>query len=265
MSIDVFCGLKNCEHISSLSLLAIMKLNILFLSSLVISSIVEGYYQGRTRWGPRRGGLIHMLDVKQVENTSPVKFESSNTANRAVSGMCGQQQYSKGTLSTASSAGITTPETCAAYIQDLNKNLKNPAVYMSYSRSEDKCMWFADCSCLASSSTCPGGDQWVSVSLSDVFVTPQNVIQVTAPEAAKSALVTPDPSAPTQAPTNKGECDTSSTNLMQTFQSQCAMSQNVTFARMVAAIVLGAVLVVVGGLFGYAYWLDREEVMKLTS
>ncbi len=106
---------------------------------------------------------------------------------------------------------------------------------------------------------------WVSVSLSDVFVTPNDVIQTAAPIAAKSATVVPNSAAPTPSAPSKGECDTTSTNLMQTFQSQCAMSQSVTFARMVAGIVLAAVLLVVGGIFGYAYWLDREDIIKVST
>ncbi len=105
----------------------------------------------------------------------------------------------------------------------------------------------------------------MSVALSDVFVTPTNVIETADPVAARSATVVPNTSIPTPAADAKGECDTTSTNLMQTFQSQCAMSQTVAFARLVAGIVLGAVLLVVGGIFGYAYWLDRDEIIKLSA
>ena len=206
-----------------------------------------------------------MLDVKAAPTSTGMTFESSTTAARAVAGMCGDQQYSMGSFSSASSGGITTPETCGAYIQDFNRNAKIPAAYMSYSKSADKCMWYRECGCLASSSTCPGGDVWVSVALNDIFVTPTNVIATTDPLAAKSAVVVPNTAVPTPAAPAKGECDTSSTNLMQTFQSQCEMSQNVTFARLVAGIVLAAVLFVVGGIFGYAYWLDREEILKVTT
>ena len=235
----------------------------IFFSLLFLAVLSAGYNQGN-RWGPRTG-LVHMLEVKEGPGATGMGFESPMTASRAVSGVCGDKQYSMGTLSSASAAGVTTPETCAAYVVDFNKNSKSPAAYISYSKSADKCVWFRECGCLASSSTCSGGDIWISVSLSDVFVTPVDVIQTAPPVAAKPATVVPDTSAPAPAVQNKGECDPTATNLMQTFQSQCAMSQSVTFARMVAGIVIAAVILVVGGIFGYAYWLDRDDMMKVSS
>ncbi len=181
-------------------------MTILLICVLVALHTVQGYYQGN-RGGSRRG-LIHMLDVRAAPTSTGMTFESSTTAARAVAGMCGDQQYSMGSLSSASSAGVTTPETCGAYVQDFNKNARSTAVYMSYSKSADKCMWFRECGCLASSSICPGGDVWVSVALSDIFVTPTNVIATTDALAPKSAAVVPNTAVPTPAAPSQGESAT---------------------------------------------------------
>jgi hypothetical protein len=189
-------------------------------------------------------------------------FDSPTTAKRAVPGMCGSAENSIATMSSASDSGITSVETCAAYAKDLNNEKPSfKAVYISYTKQGNKCGWFTDCGCLAASSTCSGGDQWMSVSIRDVFTEPGPVIfTVEQSTAARSAQI---PSNATTAASPAGsdsiECDESSTDLMKTFQTQCAMTQSITFTRMVAGIIVAIVFVVVGGIFGFAYWLDGKE------
>jgi len=191
-------------------------------------------------------------------------FDSAQTQKRAVSGMCGSSENSIASMSGASQSGISSAETCAAYAKDLNNSgVRFKAAYISYTKSGDKCAWFTDCGCLASSSTCPGGDQWVSVSVNDVFVdAPVAIVTVEQPSPPNSAQLSSNATAGTF---DTAQCDESSTDLMKTFQTQCAMTQNITLARMVAGIIIAIVLVIVGGVYGVAFWLDGEEQKKLVG
>jgi hypothetical protein len=193
-------------------------------------------------------------------------FDSATTAKRAVPGMCGSGENSIATMGSASDAGITSVETCAAYARDLNENgAKFKAAYISYTKSGNKCAWFSECGCLAASSTCSGGDLWVSVSIRDVFVDPgPSIMTVQQTVSPKSAQI-PSNAAEGTTTGDRAQCDETSTDLMKTFQTQCQMTQSITFTRMVAGIILGIVLVVVGIIFGFAYWLDGKEQASLVG
>ena len=187
--------------------------------------------------------------------------------DRSVSGMCSGGQDSLGVMSAASVSGITSLSECAQYGKDMTMTSKFVASYVSFSTSENKCMWFADCACLASSSTCLGGDAWTSIAISDVFT--KVAAKITTSQQSAPAVTAVLSGASLSAHDERRssgdvrECDMSSSDLMQHFQSQCAMSESIGFIRMVASLVVVGVLIIIGVVFGFAHWMDKIEMEKL--
>lgn len=193
-----------------------------------------------------------------------LKTADATPVDRSVSGLCSAAQDSVGVLISAAVAGITTLTQCAQYGR---YSSPTGATYVSFSRTEDKCMWFADCTCLASSSTCLGGDTWASVAISDVIQSTSSAKIQTTPQTSSgnSAMVSGTTgkstlSDPGSDLTDESYCDTSATDLMQHFQSACALSENMWFTRLVAGVVIACTLLVVLTAYGIAYKLDQDEV-----
>lgn len=183
--------------------------------------------------------------------------------DRSVNGLCSASQDAIGILSSCVSSGITTLTQCAQYGKDSSSSAAN---YVSFSASEDKCMWFTDCACLASSSTCLGGNSWNSVAISDVIAAVASpAIQTTAQTSStRSSLVTE--TSPTTTTTNDltdpAYCDESTNDLMQHFQSACALSQNIWYTRKMAGFVIAGILAVVIAAYAVAYKLDQDELRQ---
>jgi hypothetical protein len=129
-------------------------------------------------------------------------------------------------------------------------------------------MWFANCQCLVTSSTCLGGNKWNSVAIEDIMVASPAVVQTDVADPAGSALIKNTDTQTTVAPVAMAsapiepECDTSSSDLMQYFQSKCTMSQNMWLTRLVALAIVGGVFLIVISSFGVAYYFDKEEAAK---
>jgi hypothetical protein len=140
-------------------------------------------------------------------------------------------------------------------------------VYVSFNKETSDCMWFKDCQCLASSSTCLGGDLWRSIAIADLLVAvPNTVLQTTSAPISKSALMNNETPKPTSSHSQNTEaeshdCDTTYSNsLMQSFQTKCEMQQSVWTTRLIAGIVLATVVLFVAGSFGIAFWYDKQEL-----
>lgn len=183
-------------------------------------------------------------------------------AVRSVTGMCSGVQDSLGSIVSSASAGITTLTECAQYGQDSSN-----AVYVSFNSAGGVCAWFADCQCLASSSTCLGGDQWTSIAVADAFLpakgpdgTIQLVSQSVSPESALVTTAAPGSiEAVASGSSYEYECDDSSSDLMQSFQSKCQMDETMSFSRLVAGGALLVVMGVIAVIFGVAYAFDIQD------
>ena len=213
---------------------------------------------------PRR--LVLMSRSMSKARAAPgVLGVQSSQADRSVTGMCSAAQDSIGVLREAGSSGISTVPQCAQYGKDRTSSL---AIFVSFSASLDTCMWFTDCQCLVSSSTCLGGDQWKSVAISDVVGTSStsssSVVETTAAPIATSAIIwnSQDPHSQSAAPSGDFiDCDTANSNsLMQSFQTKCQMTQTVWATRMIAGGTLIGIILLVGGVFGLAYYFDKQEL-----
>lgn len=178
--------------------------------------------------------------------------------NRSVSGLCSDSQDAHGSLSTASASGITSLAQCAQYATDIAPEIN----YVSFSSIDSECRWFADCACLASSSTCLGGDTWTSIAVSDIIkpVSSPSKVQTVPQISARASVGSTASSISTVDTGSDITCDTSSSDLMQHFQSACNMSQNIWYTRLVAGIVVLGILAVVGIAQGVAYKLDQDEL-----
>jgi hypothetical protein len=185
----------------------------------------------------------------------------TSSGNAGVTGMCSRADDGFGRLSPASSSGITELDQCAQYA----KENAPAAEYISFSSVQNACIWFTACPCIASGSTCLGGSDWLSIAVSDVIKTSTAVVQTGPPPGALSAIVkqSSESSSTTASPTDDAECDTSSSDLMQYFQSKCAMSDNMWISRIIALSMAVLVLLIFGAGFSVAFWLDREELAKL--
>lgn len=195
--------------------------------------------------------------------TTTTATGSQQTAAKGVMGMCSASQDSLGILKSASASGISDITHCAQYAHDTAPS----AVYVSFSASADTCMWFADCQCLASSSTCLGGDQWTSIAISDLIQPIPAAVPTVSGPATKGALVSANFSAGSVVTTVSDEdaCDYSSSSLMQSFQSKCQMNQTMTFLRIVAGGVVLVVLLLVTASFGFAHYLDNLELAAIKA
>jgi hypothetical protein len=189
---------------------------------------------------------------------------SASTSDRSVTGMCSAEQDSIGSLKEAGSTGISTLAQCAQYAKDRSV----PANFVSFSSSLSTCMWFRDCQCLVSSSTCLGGDQWSSVAIADILVgsvSTSAVVKTKAAPISQSAVVTASKGA-SSSTSSSGEpedCDTVYSNsLMQSFQTRCQMAQTVWTTRVIAGSTLISVILLVGSMFGLAYFFDRQELKE---
>ena len=214
----------------------------------------------------QRPGRFHFLQKNALRDAS--ETSSTSSTSRSVTGMCSMIQDSIGSVSSAASSGIKSLTECAQFAKDSSGT---KAVYASFSSSVDTCAWFADCQCLASSSTCLGGDSWNSIAVADAFTAvPSDTIQmVPQTNSAESAVVVTDssvtttPSSSTLAPQtefpDEYECDYTSSNLMQSFQSKCEMNETMSFTRLIAALTLLGVLLFVGSCFGLAYYFELQD------
>ena len=181
---------------------------------------------------------------------------------RSVTGMCSGQQDALGSISPAGASGVSTLTECAQVGKD---SAGTAAVYVSF--NGDICLWFANCQCLASSSTCLGGDQWSSIAIADAFtqavapVTPAVVPQAVSAESAvfDGSVATDVSDQIDTTETYVYECDDSSSDLMKDFQTKCQMDETMTFTRIVAAVTIVGVLAVVASIFGIAYWFDLQD------
>jgi hypothetical protein len=211
-----------------------------------------------------------ILASRSMTAQTPVVATASTTTgtvDRSVSGMCSAAQDAVGVLKDANSAGISTLSQCAQFGKDRNSG----AVYVSFSASLGSCMWFKDCQCLASSSTCLGGDQWRSVAIGDLVVsTSSAVIQTTSSPISKSAIVSnngkPVNAAQSTSSNSDLDCDTTNSNsLMQSFQTKCEMTQSVWTTRLVAGSTLAVVVLLIAGIFGAAFYFDKQELNSLSA
>ena len=177
----------------------------------------------------------------------------------SVMGMCSASQDSLGSLQKASSSGITDIVHCAQYAHDTAPS----SVYVSFSASSESCLWFANCQCLASSSTCLGGEEWASVAIADVIKPVSSAVVTMSGPSSKGSLVifsastTAQPGSIIDAP-----CDYSSSSLMQSFQTKCQMHQTVNFQRLVAGGVVLVVALLVAASFAAARFFDAKELKK---
>ena len=189
------------------------------------------------------------------------------TSDRSVTGMCSAAQDSIGSVREAVSAGISTLAQCAQY----GKDRSDTANFVSFSASLSTCMWFKDCHCLVSSSTCLGGDQWSSVAIIDIVTGSSSsdaVVETTAAPIAKSAVISGPQGSDTQSSSsgNSPDCDTVySSSLMQSFQTKCQMDQTVWTTRLIAGSTLVGVILVVASVFGLAYFFDQQELKGLMT
>ena len=213
---------------------------------------------------PRRFVFAHRL-----ADSPTLQFvqATSATKDRSVSGMCSAAQDSLGLVKESLSAGISTLAHCAQFGKD---KVGAEGVYVSFSASQETCMWFKDCQCLASSSTCLGGDQWRSVAIQDIIQSsPSTVIQTTSAPISKSAIVNDPPTTKkpgTQSSESQLDCDTSSSSgLMQSFQTKCQMNQSVWTSRLIAGSTLAGVVLLVAGIFGLAFYFDKQELNALAK
>ena len=186
---------------------------------------------------------------------------SATVQDKSVVGKCSGAQDSIGQLTTASLSGVSTLGQCAQYAKDHASS----ALYVSFARSENSCMWFTRCQCLATSASCLGGTGWNSVAIADIIVPVPAVIQTSAPPSANSAIINAAAGVTTARPTlgaaaSDPECDNSVSSLMQYFQSKCEMTKSMSMARAIAGIVLLFVLLLIGGAFGLAYHFDKKEM-----
>ena len=204
-----------------------------------------------------------------VETSDPAATGTVVT-DRSVKGMCSSAQDSLGRLVPASTSGISTLVQCAQY----GKEHSDKAVFVTFSRQDNSCMWFSDCECLVTSSACLGGDQWSSIAIEDTIVVSKGSVQTTDAPSANSAVIkqgstTPAPIAATTAHVASAEataeCDNTSTDLMQFFQSKCEMSNNMWMSRLTALAILGVFLVVLGSSFGVAYYFDNQELAAIAA
>ena len=202
-----------------------------------------------------------------VETSDPASSGTANSVtDRSVKGMCSSAQDSLGRLVPASQSGISTLMQCAQY----GKEHSGKAVFVTFSRSENSCMWFSDCECLVTSSACLGGDQWASIAIEDTIQNKASSVQTTDAPKANSAVIkesatTAARQPQTAAAESTAECDKTSTDLMQFFQSKCEMSHNIWVSRLTAIAILGVFLVILGSSFGVAYHLDNQELAALAA
>jgi hypothetical protein len=205
-------------------------------------------------------GGVHVNPLHMLQRHGR-RVSKKPVVDRSVSGRCSDSQDAVGSLYSASASGITSLAQCAQHATDIS----HEANYVSFSSIDSECMWFVDCACLASSSTCLGGDTWTSIAISDTIkqvgletvekekpLLPQPRVSVSA-ESTASSISTVDTGSDIT-------CDTSSSDLMQHFQSACNMSQNIWYTRLVAGIVVLGILAVVGVAQGVAYKLDQDEL-----
>ena len=205
-----------------------------------------------------------------TESRAPLTVVQAAVAStdRSVMGMCSAAQDALGVLKEAVSAGISTLPQCAQFGKD---KVGAEGVYVSFSKDESTCMWFRDCRCLASSSTCLGGDRWRSVAIQDVIqAAPEMVIQTTSPPSANSALLneasTVKPIRQAAESSEELDCDTTNSNsLMQSFQTRCQMTQSIWTTRLVAGSTLAFVILVVAGIFGLAFYYDKQELAAMAK
>lgn len=187
------------------------------------------------------------------------------TPSSGVMGLCSAAQDSIGSLESASSSGLSDINHCAQYAHDSAPS----AVYVSFSSSTDTCLWFSNCQCLASSSTCLGGDRWTSVAISD-SIQPSNaavVVTVGGPssQAALVPSISKSSSTRQSTPDDDVPCDYSSSSLMQSFQSKCQMKQTMTFQRIVAGSVILLIVILVSASFGVAHYFDSVELAAIKA
>ena len=179
-----------------------------------------------------------------------------------VAGMCSKADDGIGKLFPASSSGISELNQCAQYVKEHETRAK----YVTFSSVQNSCIWFESCPCLSSGSTCLGGDDWSSVAIADIIQTSQAVVQTVPPPGSNSAIAklnTDSTSSGSSSTNEEAQCDTSSSDLMQYFQSKCAMSDNMWISRIIALSMAVVVLLIFGAGFSVAFWLDREELAKL--
>ena len=210
-----------------------------------------------------------LVVANRAANGRSVSVSPAMTASkdRSVVGMCSAAQDALGVLRDAVSAGISTLSQCAQFGKD---KVGAEGVYVSFSSNSETCMWFKDCHCLASSSTCLGGDEWRSVAIADVIrAPPVAAIRTTSPPNAHSAIIRdPTTPKPTRQEAESSEetldCDTTTSNsLMQSFQSRCQMTQSIWTTRLVAGSTLAVVVLLVAGMFGLAFYFDKQELANL--
>ena len=187
---------------------------------------------------------------------------SSAGSDNSVQGMCSMAQDSISQLIPASSSGISTISQCAQYAKESTEN----AVYVTFSASEDTCMWFTECQCIVTGSTCLGGTAYASAAIIDIIQTSPNVIQTTAAPDSNSAIVVASSettNTTTQSLSTDPECDTTSSDLMQYFQSKCEMNQNMWASRLVSLGMVVVVLSIFVTGFCIAFWFDKRERNKV--
>lgn len=189
---------------------------------------------------------------------------TTGVKDRSVAGMCSAAQDALGRVASASASGISTLGHCAQFAKDKSAL----AVYVSFNKDTDECMWFSGCQCLASSSTCLGGEQWRSVAITDLIAPGSKaVVQTTASPVGDSAVVAGSATHAAAAETAaEPDCDHSDSNgLMQTFQTKCEMNQTMWLTRLIAGGVMSFVILFIAGSFGLAYYYDTVEMASLAA
>lgn len=206
-------------------------------------------------------GLLNKSGGKILLSKKP---DSAAATPLGVMGLCSAAQDSIGSLENASSSGLSDINHCAQYAHDSAPS----AVYVSFSSSTDTCLWFSTCQCLASSSTCLGGDRWSSVAINDLIQPSNSAVVVTVSGPSSQAALVPSISKSSSNPRQSSEdvpCDYSSSTLMQSFQSKCQMKETMTFQRIVAGSVLLLVVILVAASFGVAHYFDSVELAAIKA
>jgi hypothetical protein len=231
---------------------------------LLFEMLLAAFVTGLDRPGPRRLVLASRSMSRARATRGSLGVQNTNRSDRSVTGMCSAAQDSIGVLKDAASTGISTLAHCAQF----GKDRSGDAIFVSFSGVLSTCMWFKDCQCLVSSSTCLGGDQWSSVAITDILggssAISAAVVQTTAAPVAKSAVVVGSKESSTPPAGWSPDCDTVYSNsLMRSFQTKCQMVQSVWATRIIAGSVLAGVILLVGGVFGLAYFFDQQELKEL--